>query len=283
MRGASHGLGGQWVTLLTLMVMIGCRAAPLGEEPVDASSPPTFLGDDACGVCLEALEGEVALIDARFGYHRRCFDATPRCVACTLPAGGRRGPPRADRRSGVSCAPCATRAVSDHTTARALLKEAAADLEARFGCRVEVEGLALRFATPAQLASLSGRATSDAKGFMEATRRVEPGGAQPWSVTIHLARGLPEGQLYGIVAHELFHVWQLEASPDELDAAWREGSACYVQWALLWARGEGFWARLVESHTDPVYGGGLRRFRAFAEGRTAAELRRAWRREADFP
>lgn len=95
--------------------------------------------------------------------------------------------------------------------------------------------------------------------------------------------GLPRPALVGILGHELFHVLQSEATGDEKDAAFREGSANYVQVALLRARGEGARARLIERDTDPVYGEGLRRFQRLVKARGEKDALLLGARSIAFP
>ena len=79
-------------------------------------------------------------------------------------------------------------------------------------------------------------------------------------------------------------MWQTlqGGGPTQRDA-FREGAAQYVQHEVLQQLGERAWARRVADDRDPVYGDGLRRFRALvlSEGeRQALELAA---RAEDFP
>ena len=97
--------------------------------------------------------------------------------------------------------------------------------------------------------------------------------------------GLPRTALLGILAHELFHVWQTTQGGTRpgAEAAFREGAANYAQYRVLNSLGAQRWARQLHDDPDPVYGKGLRRFLRMVEveGEPAA-LRLATRRDR-FP
>ena len=74
------------------------------------------------------------------------------------------------------------------------------------------------------------------------------------------------GRYAGILAHELFHVWQIRTGGirDRADSVFREGGAQYVQHRMLEDRGLEAWAARLLDNPDPIYGDGLRRFRRLA-------------------
>ncbi|MEZ6183901.1 MAG: hypothetical protein R3F62_02700 [Planctomycetota bacterium] len=185
-----------------------------------------------------------------------------------------------------TCASCRHSAVLDPAQADAVRRHAARALSERFGATIPAGvSLSLTLLSPEELRALAG---PDAGPHLLAFTEVEElyrGELQVGrSFRIYLARETPAPWAAGILAHELFHVVQTLAGggPTQEDA-FREGAAQYVQHEVLQHLGAGRWAARVASDPDPIYGEGLRRFRALVLSRGERQALELARRAPRFP
>ncbi|MCO5167345.1 MAG: hypothetical protein M9894_13430 [Planctomycetes bacterium] len=224
-----------------------------------------------------------ALPEARLA--ARAPDA--RCSACTAPLAehAREWP---DGR--VVCAPCHGEAVVDPAEARALLAAARDWLAARFGVTLDpAAALDVRLVDGPTLQAEADDLAHPALQAFSTIAAGEPravGGARPLeAVRVTALYGLPRAALRGILVHELFHAHQTarRADPGPPDAAFVEGAAQFVQLRALEAAGAHGWAARLLANEDPVYGGGLRRFRRLVGALGEAQALELGAARAAFP
>jgi hypothetical protein len=293
------------VALAGIVIGAGC-AAPAPEKRPDASSQrpeaPSPLGDCAlcgkpiheraiewqqrnyhiacydrvgpvCGVCRAVIRGPHVVLAEKLAYHERCLRDTPRCEGCGLPAEGERGGSSRWEDGRITCRTCRADAALEAPDARQALRAARETL-------ADVLKLDLgSVETPVVLVGeqeLHAHAGALAHAGLKALTEVEERGSVENArgerrYRIYALYGLPRAGLTGVLAHELFHVLQSEASAAPQEAALREGSANYVQVRVLRSRGEDVRARLIEEDSDQIYGGGLRRCEKLALDRGEAK------------
>lgn len=222
-----------------------------------------------CGVCRKLIYGRHVVLAATLAYHDECLALAPRCESCGLPAAGERGDGGRWEDGRVTCRLCRSEAVLDAPDARQVC------LGARNRLR-ELLGLDLgSVETPVVLASsheLAKRAGSLAHEGLKALTEVEERGGGDGArgerrYRIFVLYGLSRAGMRGVLAHELVHVLQAEATAAALEPALREGAANFVQVRVLRAGGDEVRAKLLEEDKDPVYGEGLRRFERLARDR----------------
>ncbi|RMG14485.1 MAG: protein DA1 [Planctomycetota bacterium] len=187
----------------------------------------------------------------------------------------------------VSCGPCAEDAVVDLSEARRALDEARAALAELLGVDLGAARVTLRLAEREGLLRRAGEGLEhpDLRAFTEVVEVLAGERVERRRFAVHVLRGLPRTCLVGILAHELFHVWQTLQGGVRPGAqpAFREGAAQYAQWRVLRALGAERWVRRLEANPDPVYGVGLRRFRRLAKERGERAALRMGAQRDGFP
>jgi hypothetical protein len=237
-----------------------------------------------CGVCAGTLRGSFVTLGEGFTYHRECFEATPRCEGCGLPAAGARGQASRWPDGRVTCEVCRKEAVTDPATAALVCEDARSALAGTLGLEVRVPTPVVLVAKPALLGLAGELAHPNLKALTVVEEEVVPGAVRgPRSYRINVLSGLPRGALIGVLGHEVFHVLQSEASNRERDPALREGSANYAQLRILEGRKDVQRARFLEQDKDPIYGEGLRRFERLVKERGEREAIDLGLRAAAFP
>ncbi len=239
-----------------------------------------------CGVCQKSVQGSYVTLGDGLDYHPRCWETTPRCEGCGLAAGGLRGPAARWRDGRVTCTVCKAEAVVELADARRVLADARALVKEHLGLDLGKIETPIELVGKPQLIAAAEELGQPAIKALTVVREEGPGqdgvrGARTYKILALF--GLPRPALVGILGHELFHVVQSEATPDERDAAFREGAANYVQVTLLRARGEHTRARLLERDTDPTYGEGLRRFERLVKAKGQQDALRIGIRSIAFP
>jgi hypothetical protein len=222
-----------------------------------------------CPICHQPLVGRVVRVGSGPRYHEACFNAHPRCDACGGSVAAAAGDPVKWSDGRVSCADCARTAVTKDADAAAVLDEVRADLARVLGVALGPSVVPIRLVGRPRLLELAGPDLADPnlKAFTQVEERSD-GDVTTRAFEVFALVGLPRAGLYGVVAHELFHVAQARSgAPSDTDPALREGSANWVQWRLLSVRGEEARAKLLWDDDDPVYGGGFRRFAKLAADR----------------
>jgi hypothetical protein len=239
-----------------------------------------------CGICRLALLGSVTVLGDKHAYHPKCFQASHRCDACSLPCKGKRGG-RIDIADGrIHCRQCDSTSIRTLSRARSALATAMLDLSRELGIDLRSTPIELKLQDRHSLARLAQVPSPMVKGFTEARRkditvagRLHRG---PWKFKILALHSLPQEAMIGVMAHELFHVWQVLNCPDQTPQL-REGSANYAQWRVLRRRQQWLWAELIEKDPDPVYGDGFRRFRRWCEASTWSRRSSVYTQLEDFP
>lgn len=249
---------------------------PLHERCLAKVVPP-------CGICRKPLLGMIAMVGPGPGYHEHCFAGAHRCDACSLPAEGERGGVVTLDDGRRHCGECAACAVTDAAEARSLAKQVIHDLRRILAVDIRRMSWTLKLVDSPELKRIAGSDRDGIKGWTDARRRVRRGRASPWEVTVYILEKEPSGAVYGVLAHELFHLWQLHNAPLNVRAELREGAANWVQWRLLKARGVALWPLLLEADPDPVYGDGFRRFQRFVARHGWPRTLDRMSRMTDFP
>jgi hypothetical protein len=75
---------------------------------------------------------------------------------------------------------------------------------------------------------------------------------------LFIEHAMPRSIAYGVVTHELTHLWQWHNWPRELALTLTEGLAMWVEYQALLDAGAIHAARDAERYGDPVYGLGFR-------------------------
>jgi hypothetical protein len=290
--------------LAFIILLAACASAPPAgdrctacHEPVAASRvefdgrpyhPACFeRAGPRCGVCGEALTGRrVVAFGPGLDYHESCFTSALRCEVCGFPAVGDRGPAATLADGRRTCAECARTAVNDAAKAQSALGEARALLASELGLEVGSIQVPVALVSRSKLLEQAAEVGEPAIQALTVAREEAPSGDGARGVRgyrIVALYGIPRRALVAILGHELFHVLQVEASPAERDAAFREGSANYIQVVLLRAQGEEPRARLLESVSDSTYGKGLRRFEQLVRARGRTEGLSLGLRAVAFP
>jgi hypothetical protein len=255
-------------------------------ENNDYHNPCYFKVAPQCGICRSPLLGSVFVLGKSFAYHPHCFKRSQRCNACSLPAEGERGGALALADGRRHCRTCVSTAISDIQSARAAMSTAILDIHRELGIDLRAAAVELKLTDRYSLARLAGLEKPLVKGFTEARRKDIRVGATvhhgSWSFTIWVLRSLPQEAMIGVLAHELFHVWQVSSCHDQSPAL-REGSANYVQWRVLKRRSQYLWADLIEHDKDPIYGGGFRRFKRWRGQSSWSETLSILSKIRDFP
>ncbi|MBL4847416.1 MAG: protein DA1 [Planctomycetes bacterium] len=192
------------------------------------------------------------------------LEAEEPCDACQRAALPETGSAWRDGRA--ICEECRASAVVDLEEATGILEEAREALVDAIGAEVVVE-VGLRLADSEDLLAAAGDlAHPRLRAFCQIRETFQGETLVKRTFTIQVLRALPEDLLRGILAHELFHVWQTEGgAPEDARSEWREGSANWAQWEVHRDRGEDFWAMRIEQDPDPIYGAGFRKFHRLAE------------------
>jgi len=250
-----------------LALALGCTAPPAPAAATHTDPPPSRAF--ACGICGGEITGKYVSVEDELVYHVPCYEKARRCDACGLPAAGSRGPAYVSPDHRVSCSVCQKEAVLSDDEANEVARVARAAL-------ADVLKIDLR-SVPAPVAlvlkpELQAKAGALSSNWIKGLTEVEEEGAADGRrgarhYRIWALSGLPRRILVGVLAHELFHVFQseLNAEAGTADLPFREGAANYVEVRVLRSRGETLRARLLEKQGDAVYGEGLRRFERMAK------------------
>jgi hypothetical protein len=206
-----------------------------------------------CHACDGALEPPVLHEppDPR-RFCSKCVAIEARCHFCGAPVG-----PRAsvwpDGRS--ACRECWTTAVTDAHELEALARKARAWMKRRLG--MVMPDCPLYFEHAAAIARMHGLSFRPHDAFY-----ARPIGffRKPieLAAAIFVEHGQPMSAAYGIVVHELTHLWQWENWPRDRARTLVEGLAMWVEYQALLDAGAIHAARHSERYGDPVYGLGFR-------------------------
>jgi hypothetical protein len=206
-----------------------------------------------CHACEGALEPPVLHQppDPR-RFCAKCGAIEARCDFCGAPIGAR-GNVWPDGRS--ACRECWTTAATDAPELEALGGKARAWMKRRLG--MEMPDCPLHFEHAAAIARMHGltfrpRDAFSARPIGFFRKPIEQ------TAAIFVEHGQPTSAAYGIVVHELTHLWQWENWPRDRALTLVEGLAMWVEYQALLDAGAIHAARHSERYGDPVYGLGFR-------------------------
>lgn len=236
--------------LLLVGALTGCGAPDARPAETPASAAPDAapaLRCDACG--QDASDG------------KRWADGRPICARCEASAVLRSSQVQRCREWALDC------------------------LRALFGVELRDVPCRITLLDRPELFGLAGRQRHpDLRAFTEVEDTYHDDELVLREFRMYLLRGMPEVEAAAVIAHELFHVWQvkqgggLQATDD-----FREGAANWIQLRAYQHRGASDWARRLHDDPDPVYGAGLRRFERMVLGLGEAEAVRLGATAPDFP
>jgi hypothetical protein len=215
-------------------------------------TPLRALGDrcDACEGPLVEPVAHVAPDPRRFC--ARCVAGESRCDFCGTPIGDR-GNVWPDGRK--ACRDCWTTAMTRAEDLESLATMARAWMKKRLG--MEMPECPIHFEHAAAIARMHGRAFTPVRGF-----NARPIGffRKPMfePAALFIEHAMPRSIAYGVVAHELTHLWQWHNWPREAPLPLIEGLAMWVEYQALLDVGAIHAARDAERYGDPVYGLGFR-------------------------
>ena len=183
-----------------------------------------------------------------------CAAAEPRCDFCNVPVGTRGGNSWPDGRK--ACRDCwstgvtATEELSDLAAmGRAWMKERLS---------METPDCPLYLEHAAAIARMHGRAFHPVAGFNARPIGFFRKPVEGQTAAVFLEHGTPRCIAYGVVAHELTHLWQWHRWSHDRAPTLVEGLAMWVEYHALLDAGAIFAARHAERYGDPVYGLGFR-------------------------
>jgi hypothetical protein len=231
------------------------RTSAPAPAKVHARFHPTSLRalGDRCDACEGPLVEPVAHIapDPR-RFCARCVTSESRCDFCATPIGDR-GNVWPDGRK--ACRDCWTTAMTRAEDLEALATMARAWMKKRLG--MEMPDCPIHFEHAATIARMNGRAFTPVRGF-----NARPIGffRKPMfePAALFIEHAMPRSIAYGVVSHELTHLWQWHNWPRDAALPLIEGLAMWVEYQALLDVGAIHAARDAERYGDPVYGLGFR-------------------------
>ncbi len=222
-----------------------------------------------CSLCGDTIMGKYLVDFWGDKYHQRHEGVDPRCAYCNrfisqeLTHGGTKYP---DGRT--ICSLCLVTAVTDDDTARQILGEVQDSL-AKLGIIVKRKKIPLNLVDSKEMARHSGEVRLDAAGFTEFEKtKYVYGLITDRKFQVYALWGVPRHHLEAILAHELMHVWLGLNAPMYQNQFMVEGSCNYAEFLYLGAdtcAADRFLRQNMLEDTDPVYGEGFRKIKAFVE------------------
>jgi len=222
-----------------------------------------------CSVCKEGLSGYITADIYGNEFHSAHEKEYPKCDACTrltapeITGGGIR---YSDGRT--VCKLCHPNAVFADAMFNSLYKKVLEGLSSS-GFSINTENVSVKGVDKNTLKSKAAKSFAEnLRGFCDTKIKSEYRNdklvKETASFTIYVLNGLPPVYTESIIAHELMHVWFHQHGLNGLDALTTEGSCNYLSWSYL-SRSPDHEApmvmKMLESDTDPVYGGGFRRIK----------------------
>lgn len=231
-----------------------------------------------CAVCGGIIEGQYLLDHWGNAYHTRHKGDALQCDFCQRFIVGALGDGMKHFPDGRTlCAKCAPSSVESVREARSIMADVAREL-ARSGIRVDTGTIQLRLLGQDGMARIARNRSHETKGFTDYLVKKGPfGNVQSEEMRVYLLLGMPRAQFAGTVAHELMHIWQFQRGCLEQDPAFSEGSCNFASYLVLKRLGGPEAEFAIDSmwkDPDPIYGGGYRRVKLYAE----REGVRAWLR-----
>lgn len=215
-----------------------------------------------CDLCHKPIKGSYNVYRNFRGDKNICENCNqlPHCFVCTLPCDGVK---LADGR--VRCLACGKNLIDDPAGAETLFREVRAKLVQQLGpsgdCRVDFFMVGL----PEFKKITKG---DDELGVYcyDRTEIKSRYGAKTLSEScrIYILDGLPRDKFIEVAAHEAAHDWMQHKFPGLTDQTIKEGFAEYMAYRINLLYHQGSLNRRMEESTDPVYGDGFRKVKAWA-------------------
>ncbi|UCH83581.1 MAG: hypothetical protein JSW50_14185 [Candidatus Latescibacterota bacterium] len=222
-----------------------------------------------CAVCGGIIQGEYLIDYWGNGYHTSHKGIVLQCDFCqrfivgSLVDGMVRFPD-----GQRYCSDCAPATVNSVRQARQLMAKVAGYLD-DFGIEVDRAKIRLRLVDRNELKRIASAHTETTKGFTDyhVTKNLF-GRVKSQTIDVYILNGLHRTQMISTLAHELTHVWQFERGRFEQDPVLSEGSCNFAAYLVLRRIGGVEAEFLIEGmlrDSDPIYGEGFRRVKAYAE------------------
>jgi hypothetical protein len=183
-----------------------------------------------------------------------CSSAEPRCDFCNVPVGPRGGTAWPDGRK--ACRDCWSTAVTSTEELASLAAMGRAWMKGRLGMETPECPLLLEHA--AAIAKMHGFPFRPVAGFNPRPIGFFRKPVDGATSAVFIEHGTPRAIAYGVVAHELTHLWQWHSWSRDRPITLVEGLAMWVEYHALLDCGAIFAARHSERYGDPVYGLGFR-------------------------
>jgi hypothetical protein len=221
-----------------------------------------------CAICDGIINGNYLRDTWGNNYHTEHENSVPRCLYCGRffsPAseGGQR---YLDNRT--VCGLCIKTAVNDPDDAEEIFSEIAEKLTA-YGIEVNVGEIKFSLIDCRRMAEINKTYTDGALGFTEYEQTDYVFGLiKDRHLRISMLNGMPRMQFVAAAAHELMHAWMFSDGPDDMDRKLSEGSCSYVAYLILkddQSPEAQYVLHNMLTETDPIYGDGLRRVKAWVE------------------
>ena len=110
----------------------------------------------------------------------------------------------------------------------------------------------------ASIARMNGRTFVPQPGFTPRLIGFFAASLATGATAVFVEQGTPRSIAYGVVVHELTHLWQWHNWPRDRPRVFTEGLAMWVEYHALLDAGAIHAARHAELYGDPVYGLGFR-------------------------
>jgi hypothetical protein len=222
-----------------------------------------------CAVCGGVIGGEYLIDYWGNAYHKSHQGVVLQCDFCQrfihgeLLDGMVRLPD--DRRL---CGKCAPSAITRTGEVRLILAEVSEVLET-FGMTVDISRIELELVGIDELKRIASSRSHNTKGFSDYTVQKNVfGKVKSETIKVYLLNGMPRTQMVSTCAHELAHVWQFQNGRLDQDPAVSEGSCNFAAYLVLRKLGGEYTNFVIDNmlkDPDPVYGGGFRRVKRYAE------------------
>jgi hypothetical protein len=183
-----------------------------------------------------------------------CVGAEPRCDFCNVPVGRHAGNAWPDGRK--ACRDCWSTAVTRTDELVSLAVMARTWMKQRL--TMEAPDCPLHLEHAAAIARMQGRTFRPVAGFNARPIGFFRKPVDGNTTAIFLEHGTPRCIAYGVVAHELTHLWQWHQWAHDRAPTLVEGLAMWTEYHALLDAGAIFAARHSERYGDPVYGLGFR-------------------------
>jgi Protein DA1 len=227
--------------------------APVLRPPVDEARERRIRELEALAAASQG-KGSAPAAAART---TRTFPKSYRlCPYCGIAMTPDRGPLSHTSDGMLICATCTDEGVHDQATALAAFEEARGLVSSNLGLDLGPVQVPVKLVSKQELKA---QAPDSGPGIEGLTTHRGRG-----LDAILILDGLPRRTMVQVLVHELFHVFQREASNEKVETSFREGAANFAAATVLRALHDEGRLALLERNPDPVYGEGYRRFERLA-------------------